>query len=339
MKNNILTILFVSAFSLLLTSCEKSILERPEADKKAVFEAFWNGIDQKYSYFDLKNIDWQGVHDHYSPLISNSMSDDAFFDTLSVLVDILQDGHSGLYSPFNDHKNPGFFLRGPENFDERLLVDSYAHGWGNVTGTINHSPLREGQVAYVYYSTFTGDISEADLDYIIDKYKDTKGMIIDIRNNTGGSASNIFMLVRRFIQTETDLFNSRMKSGSGHDEFTGLTKTTIKPAEKTYKGKVCVLTNRKVYSAASIFTLSMREVPGVTIVGDTTGGGLGLPIGFELPNEWQVHCAGSQTLSLAGENFELGVPCDVDVDMSEEDRKKGIDSILEKAIEIILGDK
>src|SRR5574344_1969933 len=195
MKNNILTILFVSAFSLLLTSCEKSILERPEADKKAVFEAFWNGIDQKYSYFDLKNIDWQGVHDHYSPLISNSMSDDAFFDTLSVLVDILQDGHSGLYSPFNDHKNPGFFLRGPENFDERLLVDSYAHGWGNVTGTINHSPLREGQVAYVYYSTFTGDISEADLDYIIDKYKDTKGMIIDIRNNTGGSASNIFMLV------------------------------------------------------------------------------------------------------------------------------------------------
>jgi C-terminal processing protease CtpA/Prc len=86
-------------------------------------------------------------------------------------------------------------------------------------------------------------------------------MIIDIRNNTGGSASNIFMLVRRFIQTETDLFNSRMKSGPGHGDFTGLTKTTIKPAEKTYKGKVCVLTNRKVFSAASIFTLSMREVP------------------------------------------------------------------------------
>ncbi len=339
MKNILFTILFVSTFFFFLTSCEKSILESPDADKKAVFEAFWSGIDQKYTYFDLKNIDWQGVHDHYSPLISNSMSDDAFFDTLSVLVDILQDGHSGLNSSFNEHKNPGFFLRGPENFDERLLLDNYAHGYGNVTGTINHSPLCDGQVAYIYYSSFTGDISEADLDYIIDNYKDTKGMIIDIRNNTGGSASNIFMLVRRFIQTETDLFNSRMKSGPGHGDFTGLIKTTIKPAEKTYKGKVCVLTNRKVFSAASIFTLSMREVPGVTIVGDTTGGGLGLPVGFELPNEWQVHCAGSQTLSLAGENFELGVPPDVDVDMSEEDRKKGVDSIIEKAVEIILGDK
>jgi C-terminal processing protease CtpA/Prc len=144
------------------------------------------------------------------------------------------------------------------------------------------------------------------------------------------------MLVKRFIHTDTHLFDSRLKNGPGHNDFTELTPTNLSPADSTYNGKVCVLTNRKVYSAASVFTLAMREVPGVTIVGDTTGGGLGLPVGIELPNEWQIHCAGSQLLSTTGENFELGIPPDIQVDMKKEDIDKGIDSIIEKAIEVIL---
>jgi C-terminal processing protease CtpA/Prc len=83
----------------------------------------------------------------------------------------------------------------------------------------------------------------------------------------------------------------------------------------------------------------MREIPDVTIVGDTTGGGLGLPIGTELPNEWQIHCAGSQLLSVSGENLELGIPPDIQVDMKKEDMDKGVDSIIEKAIDVIMGEE
>ena len=324
--------------AILFSSCEKSVLDEPSKTKKDVFESFWTGIDERYSYFELKNIDWDAVHEQYSKVITEEMSDEAFFDTLSVLIDLLRDGHSGIKSPFNLHKNVGFYTRGPENVNERLIVDNYSKGWGMVKGSLHHFPLREGQVAYVYYGSFEEPVTDEDIDYIISKYKDTKGLIIDIRNNTGGAADNIFKLVKRFINTETYLFSSRFKNGPDHEDYTELNKTIVSPAQTTYKGKVCVLTNRKVYSAASIFTLAMREVPSVTIVGDTTGGGLGLPVGFELPNEWQVHCAGSQTFSVNGDNFELGVPPDVQIDMKKEDMDNGIDSIIEKAIEIILGE-
>jgi hypothetical protein len=321
----------------LFSSCEKTILERSSTDKKAVFEFCWNSIDTKYSFFEYKNIDWDAVHSRFSKGISNDMTDEAFFDSLSVMIDLLKDGHSGIKASFNEHKYVGFFTRGPENFDGRLIVDNYAHGWGSVTGPLDHISLRDGQIAYIYYDSFDGMITDYDMDYLIEKYKNTKGMIIDVRNNFGGSASNIFMLAKRFIKVETHLFDSRLKNGPGHDDFTALTPTSISPSAITYNGKVCVLTNRKVFSAASVFTLAMREIPGVTIVGDTTGGGLGLPVGIELPNEWQIHCAGSQLLSTTGENFELGIPPDIQVDMKKEDIDRGVDSIIEKAIEVILG--
>jgi hypothetical protein len=333
-KTNIIIIALMSLF--IFTTCESSILEKPSSNKKEVFEFFWNSIDTKYSYFELKNIDWNAVHDRYSNGISNNMSDEAFFDTLSVMVDLLKDGHSGINAPFNSHKNVGFYTRGPENFDGRLIVDNYAHGWGSVTGALSHISLNDGQVAYIYYGDFSAEITDKDIDYVINKYQNTKGIIIDIRNNFGGSASNIFMLVKRFIHNNTHIFDSRLKNGPGHNDFTGITPTNLSPATNAYYGKVCVLTNRKVFSAASVFTLAMREVPNVTIVGDTTGGGLGLPIGIELPNEWQIHCAGSQLLSVNGENLELGIPPDIQVDMKKEDMDKGVDSIIEKAIEVIL---
>lgn len=335
--NAVKTSLIVLTAAIILTSCQDSILDKPDNDKKAVFEYFRNSIDTKYSFFELKNIDWDAAHERFSKGISNNMSDEAFFDTLSLMIGILQDGHSGMKSNFNDYKNIGVFYRGHENFNPRLVIENYAHGRGTVTGALSHITLCDGQIAYIHYADFSNDITNEDIDYLLEKYKNTKGMILDIRGNTGGSASNIFMLAKPFISEKTHLFDSRLKNGPGHNDFTELTPAYLSPSNTIYTGKVCLLTNRHVFSAASVFTLAMREIPNVTIVGDTTGGGLGLPVGFELPNEWQVSCAGTQLLSVSGENFELGIPPDIQVDMNKEDEDKGIDSIIEKAIEVILG--
>jgi C-terminal processing protease CtpA/Prc len=89
------------------------------------------------------------------------------------------------------------------------------------------------------------------------------------------------------------------------------------------------------FSAGSVFTLCMRELPDVTIVGDTTGGGLGLPIGTELANGWQLRFSGTQILSAGSKCYEMGVPPDVTIQMDATDEQNGIDSIIEKAVEII----
>lgn len=338
MKKLIQPIIFIAAmFSLI--SCASSILEEPSTDKKEVFEYAWKTIDERYSFFELKNIDWDAVYSRFEPGISNSMTDEQFFDSLAVMVDVLKDGHTGVTSPFNSHFYIGFFTRGLENYDHRLIVDNYYHSWGNRKGSFYHTALAENQVGYIAYSDFSNSFTDEDLDYLLTKYKDTKGIIIDIRNNFGGSIDNVFKLTKRFAKEKTLLYRSRTKTGPGHNEFSEPVETWIEPADSSkvsYYGKVCLLTNRKVYSAATMLTLSMRELPNVTVVGDTTGGGLGLPIGVELPNGWQIHFAGNQILGVDGSpSYEMGVPPDIQVDMKKEDMENGVDTIIETAIKAI----
>ena len=56
-----------------------------------------------------------------------------------------------------------------------------------------------------------------------------------------------------------------------------------------------LLINRHSYSATNDFVNAMRYFPNVTLVGDKTGGGSGLPFSSELPNGWGVRFSASPT--------------------------------------------
>jgi C-terminal processing protease CtpA/Prc len=79
----------------------------------------------------------------------------------------------------------------------------------------------------------------------------------------------------------------------------------------------------------------MKAFPHVVQVGDTTGGGLGSPAGFELPNGWGYRFSVSRTFSPNGDNWENGVPPDITVWMDPVHEAQGIDDIMEKAVEVI----
>jgi len=97
-----------------------------------------------------------------------------------------------------------------------------------------------------------------------------------------------------------------------------------------------LLTNRGCYSATSFFTLAMKAFPHVVQVGDTTGGGLGSPSGFELPNGWRYRFSVSRTLDPQGNNFENGIPPDVPVWNDPQNEANGVDDIMERAIDLII---
>jgi C-terminal processing protease CtpA/Prc len=79
----------------------------------------------------------------------------------------------------------------------------------------------------------------------------------------------------------------------------------------------------------------MREFPNVTVLGDTTGGGLGTPIGAELPNGWAFRFSSSMTISPRGENLEDGIPPDITLYLQNSDVVKGHDTMIDKAISLI----
>ena len=94
-----------------------------------------------------------------------------------------------------------------------------------------------------------------------------------------------------------------------------------------------VLTNRYVVSSAEGFTLMLRALPNVTILGDTTAGSTGNPGLFEMPNGWELLVSRWQVTDPEGKFIEdQGIAPDEVVWITEEDRDAGRDTILEAAI-------
>ena len=98
---------------------------------------------------------------------------------------------------------------------------------------------------------------------------------------------------------------------------------------------VVVLTNRVTYSAGNFFTAMMKAIPDVTIMGDTTGGGGGVPLGWELPNGWFFNFSNSITSLPDGFIIEDGIEPDINVQISDSDLVAGKDTILEEAIKLL----
>ena len=61
-------LLFIAAVVLFFSSCEKLMFKDDLAstDPHENFEYLWNECNKKYSYFDLKHVDWDQVKVKYA---------------------------------------------------------------------------------------------------------------------------------------------------------------------------------------------------------------------------------------------------------------------------------
>jgi C-terminal processing protease CtpA/Prc len=89
-----------------------------------------------------------------------------------------------------------------------------------------------------------------------------------------------------------------------------------------------------VYSAANEFVKYMKAM-GHCVVGDTTGGGSGMPFSAELPNGWSIRFSACPMYDVNGICTEEGVEPDVKVGITDEDFAKGVDTIIETARQLL----
>lgn len=329
MKTN----LFVFVSILFCLSCEQVFLEGRKASNSPSenLEYLWTECNEKYAYFPLKNVDWDAIKLEYAAKVYEGMPEDSLFNVMGAMLKELKDDHANLISEIN----VSFFgveYKAQDNFDWRIIVDHYLSQDYYITGPFSHNFLAEKQIAYIRLSSFRSPIKKENLDFIFNKYKDTKGMILDLRENGGGAISNVFTILSRFVDSETLVNYSVIKSGPGHNDFSDLEPVIVKPYNgPRYKNKVVVLTDRGTYSSGSLLSLATKALPNMILVGDTTGGGLGMPNGGQLPNGWSYRFSVTKSLTLdKREDFENGVPPDISILLDWNDLKK--DEILEKAI-------
>ncbi|NDV67453.1 S41 family peptidase [Dysgonomonas sp. 25] len=307
---------------------------------KGNFEMLWKVLDERYCFFEYKNVDWDEVHDRYAAQVTDDMNQYDFFYLMRDMLAELKDGHVNLVSRFDNARYWAWFEDYPYNFDKNLLELKYLGKSDeySIAGGLKYKMLPDS-VGYIYCESFSDGFSETNLDYILYRLRGAHGLIVDVRNNGGGMLTQSERLAARFFDGKTQVGYISHKTGKGHDSFSkpykreveapkGRIMWTLKP--------VVVLTNRRSYSATNDFINTVSYAPNVITMGDRSGGGSGLPFSSEIPNGWSIRFSASPMYNLDMEHLEFGIDPDVPVNMDDTDKQNGKDTIIERARAYIL---
>jgi len=330
----------------LLTSCEKVFLdEEPTNNPNDNFEVFWNDFDKYYAQFKIRNINWDSIYSVYNPLIKANTSSAELHYYLSEIIGFINDGHVNLYSPYgyaecNDCLGQDVASRLINA--RKYIVFGSSQEYGHI---IKYGYLIGKNIGYIKLKTFTGTGEGLDfaderyyfIDDIIEKFSDKDGIIIDVRSNGGGNSVNAKTIASRFADKKRLYHRFYQKTGSGPNDFSDWYNCYIEPkGSNQFLKPVVVITSGLTFSSAESFVMAMEVFPHVTIVGDTTGGGIGNPIYRELPNGWVFRL--STKVGAMADSYVIegkGIPPDFPIINTTLDSINGDDKMLEKAIEIV----
>ena len=347
---NIIKYIFsIFIFIFVSYGCDEMIVgPDPENTPENNFEIFWKDFDMYYAQFSLRNIGWDSVYTLYRPQITPTSSDRQLFNIFSNIVYGINDMHVTLYSPMGDvYWKPTI----PASYPSRRIINA---GKYIRTGTPHNSVFeyrtcQDPGIGYIIIRTFEGQgegLTNTDprylaIDDILSQWKNMKGIIIDVRGNSGGNGINAETVADRFADQPRVYMNQRQKNGPGKDNFSSWKSRSIEPkGSYQFLKPVVVLMSRATMSSAEMFVMAMQNLPQVIIVGDTTAGGVGNPIYRELPNGWTYRLSTAITADAQGRIMEgVGVFPDLTVLTTAADSVNGIDKILEKGIEIIVNSR
>lgn len=334
--------LFITSALMLTTGCERLLMgDDVDASAKGTFDYLWKTLDEQYSEFDVKDADWNAVRDSLSVKIDDNTTSQQLFDICSQMLDPLMDGHVNLISGFDTYHNGEVYRMMAEksNIDDRCVRLHYLKPDYHTASGFQNNDIGDG-VLYILYRSFSNPADSSRLRQLVERFdhqhNGMSGIVLDLRQNGGGSVQNIWNILGLFESHGQPLYSTRSKTGAGHEDFGEARRVHADENADGLKQKVVVLTDRGSYSAASFFTLCAKEYDNFTIIGDTTGGGLGLPRGGQLPNGWYYRFSGTRTYSNDGVNYENGVPPDEVVILDRALAQQGTDNVIERAKEILL---
>jgi C-terminal processing protease CtpA/Prc len=219
----------------------------------------------------------------------------------------------------------------------RLFVHCIESGKVNVFLELNQNPndssykIINGNIGYL----FPGRYHDRQLPAIKDAFKNTKGIIVDMRTYPSEFMPFTF---GTYIKPMASPF---VKFTAGDGNYPGLFKFTplLSNGETNpafYKGPIVELVNSITQSQAEYTTMAFQTAPDLTVIGSTTAGADGNVSSILLPGGIFTYISGIGVFYPDGrETQRKGIKIDITVRPTIDGIKKGKDELLEKAIEII----
>lgn len=322
--------------SSLFVGCTHTDRDLDYADSPTgVVNALWQIIDSRYCFVEEKGCNWDSVLVATNVSVKSLRSADkiGLFDECTRMLDCLHDGHVNLYTPFETYLNRAWYDTFPDNFDWDVLKTQYLPDHYKTLGAVRYARLKDHEdIGYIYYSSFQTGLSNENIYYILSYFRDCKGLILDVRNNGGGSLDYAERLAAVFVTQDVLVGYRQHKTGVAHDAFSPMESVVLHTNRSTNKWlrPVCVLGNRQSYSATNYFLNACRYIPSVTYIGGISGGGGGIPMSYELPNGWMIRFSSVRLTDRDKRTIEEGIMPDIVVTCTPDH-----DEIIESAIENI----
>lgn len=318
----------------ILSSCITEDL--PDATRQGSFQACWKALDEHYCFFEEKaaayGLDWEAVYAQNAPAVHETMTDRQLFEVLAGMCCELRDGHVNLYAAHDVARYGRWFDDYPANYADTLERIYLGRTEDYQTAAGLRYRILDDNVGYVRCATFENNFGSGNLHELMRALALCDGLIIDVRNNGGGMLTAAQKLASVFLDTKTLVGYVRHKTGRAHNAFSAPEPIYIEPFEGLRWTKpVVILTNRRTYSAANAFVAYLKGRAGVTVVGDVTGGGSGMPLATELPNGWTLRFSACPMYDAQMQLTEAGISPDIRQDLAPDALQTGRDDIIERA--------
>jgi len=200
--------------------------------------------------------------------------------------------------------------------------------------------LLDGGIAYIALDQFGDDSAVKAFEAALPQILAAKGLVIDVRRNGGGDGSYGLQVLAhltrapiRFMDRMTRIDNVFARAQGSPVIDWSRSGYEYKHAQKqVFDGPVAVLTSVRTLSAAEDFTAMFRIMKRGIVVGETTGGSTGQPLGFYLPGGgWARICVKRDVYADGSTFVGQGISPDVEAPQTVADLRAGRDLALERA--------
>lgn len=322
----------------LLTSELPGQTPQVRTDPEDVFEQVWQVLNSNYPYFRQRGINWQTMYKVYRPRITSGTTDDELYRTLCSMLEHFNDGHVNLEAGkdrFCSAKTANAIM---EDFSWKLIRDKYLNrSFKASPDSLFYYGWLTDEFAYLRIRRFPArEVLEKYIDTIMSEIIPAKGIVLDVRGNSGGNGFGVAALASRFADRKRLYMKNINRVGQGK-EYTNTTYHYLEPlGPAQYRGPVILLQNVFSASGSEAFALAMRVLPHATSIGETTEGCFANYYPQKLINSWTVTMPWSYAVDQNDFCWEgMGVPPDLRKTNTKEDIAAGNDMVLELAIEIL----
>ncbi|WP_159442189.1 S41 family peptidase [Chitinophaga niabensis] len=207
--------------------------------------------------------------------------------------------------------------------------------------------LLPGNIAYVALNTFGNDSAATAFAAKYEEISKAKAVIFDVRNNGGGNTSVGWAILRYFVDQPALVHTSYTRDYKptyrawGRNQQPDLNRNWFMPGkQQPYTGQVIVLTSARTFSAAEDFVAAFKTMKRGVVIGEATGGSSGQPMLITLPGNGTARiCTKRDMLGDGTEFVGVGIQPDKVVSPTVSDVRKGLDTELQAAVQLISGRK